>query len=86
MQRSETLSPTMTRPGSAREVDVSSWRTQKPVIDYEKCTNCLICWVYCPEPAIVVEMGRVRVDYVHCKGCGICAAECPRKAVVMEVE
>ncbi|MEM2238234.1 MAG: 4Fe-4S binding protein [Candidatus Caldarchaeum sp.] len=87
MRRSETLSATVMEPGSTRNIDVSTWRTSKPVINYENCTNCLICWIYCPEPAILVDSsGKVAIDYVHCKGCGICAAECPRKAIAMEVE
>jgi pyruvate ferredoxin oxidoreductase delta subunit len=66
--------------GNAAEFETGSWRTFKPVRDESKCTNCLLCWIYCPDSAIPVEDGKVRgVDYEHCKGCGICAEVCPPK-------
>jgi pyruvate ferredoxin oxidoreductase delta subunit len=58
-----------------------SWRTSRPVLDPEKCNGCLICWLFCPENAIVRE--NRAIDYEYCKGCGVCAVECPRKAIAM---
>lgn len=56
------------------------WRSEKPIWDSEKCTHCMICWVYCPDSAIMVKDGKVQgIDYKYCKGCGICAEECPPK-------
>jgi len=50
----------------------------------EKCIQCLLCWVFCPDGAIVTEDRKVKgIDLVHCKGCGICACECPQKAITM---
>ena len=73
--------------GTSSAYIVSGWRVKKPVINEAKCTNCLICWAYCPEPAIVRhEEGKVTIDYDHCKGCGICEVECPLKAITMEME
>jgi 2-oxoacid:acceptor oxidoreductase delta subunit (pyruvate/2-ketoisovalerate family) len=66
--------------GNAAQYETGGWRTFKPVHDAEKCTSCLLCWVYCPDSAIRVEAGKVTgIDYAHCKGCGICAEECPDK-------
>jgi len=66
--------------GNARAYLTGDWRTQRPVWDPEKCINCLFCWVYCPDGAIVVKDGKVQgIDYDHCKGCGICAKECPKR-------
>jgi 2-oxoacid:acceptor oxidoreductase delta subunit (pyruvate/2-ketoisovalerate family) len=66
--------------GSAEKYETGSWRTFRPVIDYDKCIHCLQCWIYCPDSAILVEDGKhVGFDLKHCKGCGICAAECPPK-------
>jgi len=62
------------------------WRTFKPVINYEKCTNCLICWLYCPENSIEVSQGTVVINYDYCKGCGVCVNECPFKAVDFVLE
>jgi 2-oxoacid:acceptor oxidoreductase delta subunit (pyruvate/2-ketoisovalerate family) len=77
----------ITKPGSSAERDMSGWRNRKPLVHYDKCTNCLICWIYCPEPAIIRDpSGKIVIDYMHCKGCGICAAECPRKCIEMVSE
>ncbi len=66
--------------GTSREFETGDWRSDKPIWDAEKCTHCLICWVYCPDSAIIVKDGKVQgIDYKYCKGCGICAEECPPK-------
>ncbi len=73
--------------GTSKGYNVSGWRVNRPAIDESKCTNCLICWIYCPEPAIVRHGGaKVTIDYDHCKGCGICETECPPKAITMVKE
>lgn len=67
-------------PGSSVEYITGTWRSMRPVRDEEKCTHCMICWVYCPDSAVIVKDSRVvGFDYDHCKGCGICATECPVK-------
>ena len=67
-------------PGSSEEYTTGDWRTKRPVIDMDKCTHCLLCWVYCPDSSILAVDGKiVGVDLAHCKGCGICARECPPK-------
>lgn len=76
-------------PGSARHYETGGWRDRRPVRDEERCTHCLICWLYCADDAIRVERGRVRgFDLASCKGCGLCAAVCPDKAsaIAMEAE
>ena len=66
--------------GTAAEFETGNWRSERPIHDDEKCTNCLICWVYCPDTAIIVKDGKVTgVDLKYCKGCGICAKVCPPK-------
>ena len=70
-------------PGSSLKYKTGSWRTFRPVLDKTKCTNCLLCWVYCPEPSIDRTENAVKINYDFCKGCGICAAECPVKAIHM---
>ncbi len=59
-----------------------NWRTHRPVIDYEQCNHCGICYLRCPEGDILIEKdGKPLLDYEHCKGCLICAAECPKQAI-----
>jgi len=72
--------------GSMRLNKTASWRNVKPIIDYEKCIECMICWKYCPEPAILIEDDEPVIDYDYCKGCAICAEECPKDAIRMEKE
>lgn len=65
-------------PGNSIEYDTGGWRTQRPIWNKAKCTNCLLCWINCPDSAIVVIDAKVQgIDRDHCKGCGICAEECP---------
>jgi len=74
-------------PGNSVGYKTGSWRAKKPVLDKEKCINCFICWIYCPDGSIVVENEEVKgINYDYCKGCGICANECPKKAINMEEE
>lgn len=45
-----------------------------------KCTRCDLCFLLCPDLAIVRgEPYQVRGDY--CKGCGLCVEVCPRRVV-----
>jgi pyruvate ferredoxin oxidoreductase delta subunit len=71
--------------GTAKEYKIGDWRTFKPVVDKQKCINCLQCWIYCPDSCIKVEDEKMAgFDYEHCKGCGICASICPVKCINME--
>ncbi|HBT46870.1 MAG TPA: hypothetical protein DEA73_03155 [Peptococcaceae bacterium] len=63
-----------------------SWRTVRPVLQADKCNNCLLCWLFCPEGSIRRGQGHVTIDLDYCKGCGICAHECPRHALQMAEE
>ncbi|HHV78632.1 MAG TPA: 4Fe-4S binding protein [Firmicutes bacterium] len=70
----------ITEPGNSEKYETGDWRTMRPVWSAKKCINCLLCWVSCPDAAIVAKDGKiVSFDYKHCKGCGICARECPPK-------
>jgi pyruvate ferredoxin oxidoreductase delta subunit len=67
-------------------LDTGSWRTERPVLDREKCNYCGLCALYCP-PQCMKDMGDYFLpDLDFCKGCGICAQECPRDAIVMVSE
>jgi 2-oxoacid:acceptor oxidoreductase delta subunit (pyruvate/2-ketoisovalerate family) len=76
------------RPTDAEKPKTGSWRTGiKPLADLSKCTNCLLCWLYCPDSAILIEDTTfVGFDDYFCKGCEVCAAVCPVHAIEMVPE
>ena len=42
-------------PGNTADRQTGDWRVERPVIDMERCTHCMICWIYCPDSAIVAK-------------------------------
>ena len=48
------------------------------------CSNCGVCWVFCPEPAVEELNGDFRILLDYCKGCGICVTECPAGVLALE--
>ena len=73
------------KPGVLLDVN-SGFRTEKPVINTEKCVNCMMCYIVCPEGTIYKDNDKMAVDYDYCKGCGICAHECRPHAIDMVPE
>ena len=70
--------------GTSAAVETGDWRTMKPVIDWGKCRQCLLCAPACPDMSIPVMDGkRIDFNYFYCKGCGICASICPFDAITM---
>jgi pyruvate ferredoxin oxidoreductase delta subunit len=77
----------VTDPGSYEENKTGGWRALGAVWDEKKCTQCMICWMFCPDMAIPQKDGkRLETDFDFCKGCGICKTECPVNAIHMEKE
>ncbi len=77
----------VTEAGSARSCRTGDWRTDRPIVDREKCSKCGLCYVFCPEGAVKEDgQGYYEVDLYYCKGCGICAHECPQGAIEMVPE
>lgn len=61
----------------------AGWRVFKPVIDFDKCVNCLRCFLLCPDGVIDKSEDKLSIDYDYCKGCGVCAHECKLGAIQM---
>ena len=73
--------------GNAAEYNTGSWRAFRPVVDLEKCSSCMFCWLYCPDISIMVaDKKMIGIDLEHCKGCGVCAEVCPTKCITMHPE
>lgn len=80
-------SPSVYASGNIIERQTGGWRIFRPVIDYEKCNKCWLCFVWCPDGVIALnDSDYPHIDYNHCKGCLICYEECPIKAIAIERE
>jgi 2-oxoacid:acceptor oxidoreductase delta subunit (pyruvate/2-ketoisovalerate family) len=75
-------------PCDAAPPQTGGWRTGiRPDVDFAACVNCLLCWIYCPDSAVLVEgTAFAGFDLDYCKGCEICAAVCPAGAISMVAE
>lgn len=67
----------VSEPGNASQYRTGDWRSVRPVWDTEKCIQCGVCYIFCPDMAIKkTQDGYFEADLYYCKGCGICAQEC----------
>ena len=76
------------RPDDRPPPHTGGWRMgKKPAVRLQLCVNCLLCWQFCPDSAVVLDGPRFSgFQYDYCKGCEICRAVCPTSAVVMVEE
>lgn len=73
--------------GNSDDYITGGWRSERPWRSDEKCTQCLLCWIVCPDTSVMVADEKVvDFDLDHCKGCGICAQVCPVDAIDMVPE
>jgi 2-oxoacid:acceptor oxidoreductase delta subunit (pyruvate/2-ketoisovalerate family) len=73
------------RPDEAERLRTGGWRTGvKPVVELDRCVDCLLCWLYCPDSAIRLDgIAFAGFDYDVCKGCELCSVVCPEGAITM---
>lgn len=73
--------------GNSKLYFTGGWRSRRPIWNQENCSNCMLCWAYCPDSSIFVEDGAMTgIDLDHCKGCGVCVKECRFNALEMVPE
>jgi 2-oxoacid:acceptor oxidoreductase delta subunit (pyruvate/2-ketoisovalerate family) len=72
-------------PADVERPVTGGWRTGlRPDADLTRCVNCLLCWLYCPDSAVLLDgEAFAGFDLEHCKGCEICAEACPTGAIAM---
>ncbi len=73
------------RPGRNPTFKKFSTRTMRPVVDFEICTKCTLCWLQCPDSCFdVTPTGHYDAHMEACCGCGVCEAVCPvEKCITM---
>ena len=63
-----------------------STRTMRPVINFDTCTKCTLCWLHCPDTCFDIRSdGLYDANMEACCGCGVCEAVCPVKECVTMV-
>lgn len=50
----------------------------KKISPFSTCTSCLRS---CPDKAIFLENGQIRIDEKSCSACGVCITACPVQAI-----
>ena len=72
----------------AQRTRTGNYRTGvRPEVELAKCVDCLLCWLYCPDSAVLLDdVHFASIDLEVCKGCEICAEVCPTGAIEMVAE
>jgi pyruvate ferredoxin oxidoreductase delta subunit len=66
------------QPGRNEYFKKWSTRTMRPVVAFDKCTKCTLCWIACPDTVFdVTPDGYFDANMEACCGCGVCEAICP---------
>ena len=95
--KSAPLGGVLPTPGNTAHNDLQTSRTGwMPVLDRDKCIDCGMCDMVCPDLCLVWsthtgEDGKPLVkldgiDYQYCKGCMRCVETCSTAAMTREAE
>lgn len=61
------------------KLDTGSWRTERPVLDKDKCNYCGLCALYCPPQCMKDMKDYYEADLAFCKGCGSAPRNAPSR-------
>lgn len=62
-------------------------KTQRPVVRFDICTKCTLCWYECPDECFdPTSDGLYDVNYEYCTGCGRCAEVCPVSECIVMID
>lgn len=62
-------------------------KTQRPVVRFDICTKCTLCWYECPDECFdPTTDGLYDINYEYCTGCGRCAEVCPVNECIVMVD
>ncbi|MCH8894322.1 MAG: (4Fe-4S)-binding protein [Chloroflexi bacterium] len=65
-------------PGRSEVFKKWSTRSMRPVINFDTCIKCTLCWLQCPDTCFdVTSDGLYDANMESCCGCGVCEAVCP---------
>jgi pyruvate ferredoxin oxidoreductase delta subunit len=74
------------RPQRSEVFKKFSSRTMRPVVDFDACVKCTLCWIQCPDSVFdVTPDGLYDAHMEACCGCGVCEAVCPVKDCITMV-
>ena len=68
-------------PASAREYPTGKWRTNRPILDEEKCINCGACARVCPALSIEKTDTHHIISKKDCLTCMKCEVVCKPNAI-----
>ncbi|MFQ5744889.1 MAG: 4Fe-4S dicluster-binding protein [Acidobacteriota bacterium] len=65
-------------PGRNATFKKFSTRTMRPVVNFDTCVKCTLCWLQCPDSCFdITPDGLYDANMEACCGCGVCEAVCP---------
>ncbi len=66
---------------SAETKDFGFYGVIEPEIDHDKCNQCGKCVEVCPDDALLMKHGKLRLNTRACVICGACVQACPVDAI-----
>jgi pyruvate ferredoxin oxidoreductase delta subunit len=74
------------RPARSEVFKKFATRTMRPVVNFDTCIKCTLCWLQCPDSCFdVTPDGLYDANMEACCGCGVCESVCPVKNCVTMV-